>query len=84
VSARYAHPVGVSMGDMVPPEQIGEKARWLEGLGYSHIMIPEDYFYVPALVGATLALQATESVPVGTSIVSGLVRHPAVPVALRH
>jgi len=78
VSARYAHPVGVSMGDMVPPEQIGEKARWLEGLGYSHIMIPEDYFYVPALVGATLALQATESVPVGTSIVSGLVRHPAV------
>jgi hypothetical protein len=78
VSARYAHPVGVSMGDMVPPERIGEKARWLEGLGYSHIMIPEDYFYVPALVGATLALQATESVPVGTSIVSGLVRHPAV------
>ena len=78
VSAGYAHPVGVSMGDMVPPEQIGEKARWLEGLGYSHIMIPEDYFYVPALVGATLALQATESVPVGTSIVSGLVRHPAV------
>jgi alkanesulfonate monooxygenase SsuD/methylene tetrahydromethanopterin reductase-like flavin-dependent oxidoreductase (luciferase family) len=50
----------------------------VEGLGYSHIMIPEDYFYVPALVGATLALQATETVPVGTSIVSGLVRHPAV------
>ncbi|HWH66366.1 MAG TPA: hypothetical protein VNS99_09705, partial [Gaiellales bacterium] len=46
-----------------------------EGLGYSHIMIPEDYFYLPALVGATLALQATETVPVGTSIVSGLVRH---------
>jgi 5,10-methylenetetrahydromethanopterin reductase len=78
VSPPYPHPVGVSMGDMVPPEQIGEKARWLEGLGYSHIMIPEDYFYVPALVGATLALQATETVPVGTSIVSGLVRHPAV------
>jgi 5,10-methylenetetrahydromethanopterin reductase len=41
-------------------------------------MVPEDYFYVPALVGATLALSATESVPIGTSIVSGLVRHPAV------
>jgi len=27
---------------------------------------------VPAPVGATPALQATESVPVGTSIVSGL------------
>jgi 5,10-methylenetetrahydromethanopterin reductase len=78
VTPRYAHPVGVSMGDMVPPERIGERAHWLEDLGFSHIMIPEDYFYVPALVGATLALQATETVPVGTSIVSGLVRHPAV------
>jgi 5,10-methylenetetrahydromethanopterin reductase len=74
----YAHPIGVSVGDMTPPEKLGEKARWLEGLGYSHIMVPEDYFYVPALVGATLALSATTSVPVGTSIVSGLVRSPAV------
>jgi 5,10-methylenetetrahydromethanopterin reductase len=78
VAASYAHPIGVSVGDMTPPEQLGEKARWLEGLGYSHIMVPEDYFYVPALVGATLALGATTSVPVGTSIVSGLVRNPAV------
>src|SRR4051794_40557506 len=75
---RYAHPIGVSVGDMTPPEALGEKARWLEQLGYSHIMVPEDYFYVPALVGATLALSATSSVPVGTSIVSGMVRHPAV------
>jgi 5,10-methylenetetrahydromethanopterin reductase len=74
----YIHPIGVSVGDMTPPEALGEKARWLESLGYSHIMVPEDYFYVPALVGATLALGATESVPVGTSIVSGLVRSPAV------
>jgi 5,10-methylenetetrahydromethanopterin reductase len=74
----YAHPIGVSVGDMTPPEQLGEKARRLEGLGYSHVMVPEDYFYVPALVGATLALSATSTVPVGTSIVSGLVRHPAV------
>ena len=44
---------GVSVGDMTPPEELGEKARWLEQLGYSHIMVPEDYFYVPALVGAT-------------------------------
>jgi 5,10-methylenetetrahydromethanopterin reductase len=75
---RYAHPIGVSLGDMVPPERIGARARQLEQLGYSHLMIPEDYFYEPALVCATLALGATESVPIGTSIVSGLVRHPAV------
>lgn len=74
----YAHPIGVSMGDMVPPERIGARARMLEELGYSHIMVPEDYWYVPALIGATLALGATESVPIGTSIVSGIVRHPAV------
>src|SRR6195952_1542916 len=74
----YAHPIGVSLGDMTPPESLGEKGRWLEELGYSHLMVPEDYFYVPALIGATLALSATESVPIGTSIVSGLVRHPAV------
>jgi hypothetical protein len=40
----YAHPIGISMGDMVPPEKTGEKARWLEGLGYSHLTILEDYF----------------------------------------
>lgn len=74
----YAHPIGISMGDMVPPEQIGEKARWLEGLGYSHLTIPEDYFYEPALICSTLALAATESVPIATSIVSGIVRNPAV------
>jgi 5,10-methylenetetrahydromethanopterin reductase len=74
----YQHPIGVSLGDMVPPERMGERARALEQLGYSHLMIPEDYWYEPALVCTTLALAATESVPVGTSIVSGLVRHPAV------
>jgi 5,10-methylenetetrahydromethanopterin reductase len=78
VQPPYSHPIGVSLGDMVPPEQIGERARALEQLGYSHLMIPEDYWYEPALVCATLALGATESVPIGTSIVSGLVRHPAV------
>src|SRR3954454_3530526 len=74
----YAHPIGISMGDMVPPERIGEKARWLEGLGYSHLTIPEDYFYEPALICSTLALAATESVPIATSIVSGMVRSPGV------
>ena len=31
----YAHPIGVSVGDMTPPEALGEKARWLEQLGPS-------------------------------------------------
>ena len=62
----------------MPPEDIAETARWLESLGYSHITVPEDCFYLPAQVGATLALGATERVPVGTSIVSALTRHPAI------
>ncbi len=74
----YEHPIGISLGDMTPPEQIGAKARRLEQLGYSHLTIPEDYFYEPALICVTLALAATESIPIGTSIVSGLVRSPAV------
>ena len=63
---------------MTPPEQIPATARRLEDLGYSHITVPEDCFYLPAQVGATLALGATENVRVGTSIVSAMTRHPAI------
>jgi alkanesulfonate monooxygenase SsuD/methylene tetrahydromethanopterin reductase-like flavin-dependent oxidoreductase (luciferase family) len=63
---------------MLPPEDIPDTARWLESLGFSHIAVPEDCFYLPAQVGATLALGATDSIPVGTSIVSALTRHPAI------
>jgi alkanesulfonate monooxygenase SsuD/methylene tetrahydromethanopterin reductase-like flavin-dependent oxidoreductase (luciferase family) len=73
-----AHPIGVAIGDMTPPEEIPQTARWLEDLGFSHITVPEDCFYLPAQVCATLALGATRSVPVGTSIVSAMTRHPAI------
>lgn len=76
--AALAHPLGVAIGDMLPPEQIPQTARWLETLGYSHITVPEDCFYLPAQVGVTLALGATERIPVGTSIVSAMTRHPAI------
>jgi 5,10-methylenetetrahydromethanopterin reductase len=76
--AALSHPLGVAIGDMLAPERIPDTARWLERLGYSHITVPEDSFYLPAQVGATLALGATERIPVGTSIVSAMTRHPAV------
>jgi 5,10-methylenetetrahydromethanopterin reductase len=76
--AALAHPLGVAIGDMLPPEQIPETARWLEALGYSHVTVPEDCFYLPAQIGVTLALGATERIPVGTSIVSAMTRHPAI------
>jgi 5,10-methylenetetrahydromethanopterin reductase len=74
----FDHPLGVAMGDMTPPEEIAQTARWIEGLGFSHLTIPEDCWYLPALIGATLALAGTETIPVGTSIISGLTRHPAI------
>ncbi len=73
-----AHPIGVAIGDMTPPEQIPETARWLEQLGYSHITVPEDCFYLPAQICATLALGATQNIRVGTSLVSAMTRHPAI------
>ena len=76
--AALTHPLGVAIGDMLPPEQIGATARWIEEAGYSHLTVPEDLFYLPAQVGATLALGATERIPVGTSIVSAVTRHPAI------
>lgn len=76
--AALTHPLGVAIGDMLPPEQIAATAQWIEAAGYSHVTVPEDCFYLPAQVGATLALTATERVPVGTSIVSALTRHPAI------
>lgn len=72
------HPIGVAIGDMLPPEEIPKTARWLQELGYSHITVPEDCFYLPAQIGVTLALGATETIPVGTSLVSALTRHPAI------
>ena len=76
--AALTHPLGVAIGDMLPPEQIAATAGWIEAAGYSHVTVPEDCFYLPAQVGATLALNATERIPVGTSIVSAMTRHPAI------
>lgn len=75
---KLAHPLGVAIGDMTPPERIPETARAIERMGYSHLTVPEDCFYLPAQVCATLALGATDAIPVGTSIVSAMTRHPAI------
>jgi 5,10-methylenetetrahydromethanopterin reductase len=76
--AALTHPLGVAIGDMLPPEEIPATARWIEALGYSHLTVPEDCFYLPAQIGVTLALGATRAIPVGTSIVSAMTRHPAI------
>jgi hypothetical protein len=60
--AALVHPLGVAIGDMLPPEQIPQTARRLEAQGYSPVTVPEDCFYLPAQVGVTLALGATDRI----------------------
>jgi 5,10-methylenetetrahydromethanopterin reductase len=72
------HPIGVAVGRHDSAREIPATARRLEDLGYSHLTVPEDCFSLPAQVGVTLARSATRSIPVGTSIVSTLTRHPTI------
>jgi len=49
-----------------------------ERIGFDELWLVEDYFFMGAISAATAALSATERLPVGISIVSAMVRHPAV------
>jgi alkanesulfonate monooxygenase SsuD/methylene tetrahydromethanopterin reductase-like flavin-dependent oxidoreductase (luciferase family) len=70
--------VGLILGSLMPPNKIRETARLAEDLGYDELWCSEDYFYTAGVSAVTAALAATEKIRVGTSIVSALVRHPAV------
>jgi 5,10-methylenetetrahydromethanopterin reductase len=70
--------VGLLLGSVIPPEQIPGAALQGEEAGFSEIWLAEDYFYTGGISGATAALAATKTIPVGTGIVSALVRHPAL------
>src|SRR5262249_28601005 len=65
-------------GPSIEPERIRSLAQLSEALGYTEVWVPEDYFFTGAIASATIALAATERMPVGIGIVSALVRHPAV------
>jgi 5,10-methylenetetrahydromethanopterin reductase len=66
------------LGSQIPPSGIREAAHLGEQLGFSELWFAEDYFFTGGISGAAAALGATERVPVGTAIVSALVRHPAL------
>lgn len=63
---------------MISPEQIASTAGLGESLGFGELWFAEDYFYTGGISAVTGALAATERIPVGTGIVSAVVRHPAV------
>src|SRR2546429_838110 len=70
--------VGLALGTAIPPERIREAAAASERLGYDELWLLEDYFFTGGISAATVALSATERIPVGIGIVSAMVRHPAV------
>ena len=70
--------VGLLVSNLVRPERIRETASLGEKLGFSEIWLAEDYFFTTGISSASAALSSTDSVIVGTGIVSALVRHPAV------
>jgi alkanesulfonate monooxygenase SsuD/methylene tetrahydromethanopterin reductase-like flavin-dependent oxidoreductase (luciferase family) len=70
--------IGLLLGSATPPEQIATMAREVEQAGFGELWIPEDYFFLGGFAASAIALAATERIPVGTAIVSSVVRHPAV------
>ncbi len=71
-------PVGLVLGSAIPPEQIRDLARLGEDQGLGELWLAEDYFFTGGIAGATAALEVTSEIPVGTGIVSAMVRHPAL------
>ncbi|GLY69088.1 LLM class flavin-dependent oxidoreductase [Amycolatopsis taiwanensis] len=70
--------LGVLLGSTTPPEQIGKQSGAVEAAGYGELWLPEDYFFLGGVAGASLALGATSRIPVGIGVVSSVVRHPAL------
>lgn len=70
--------VGLLLGARIPPNELRRIAARAENLGYDSLWCAEDYFFSSGLASAATALAATDHVPVGTGLVSVLVRHPAI------
>ena len=70
--------VGVLVGTLLGPEVMLEMAVKAEGLGFDAVWTSEDYFYTGAISAASALLSSTHHISVGTGVISGLVRHPAV------
>ncbi len=71
-------PVGFVLGSATRPEQVLPLARAAEQGGFAELWCAEDYFFTGAISVAGAALAATDRDPVGTGIVSAVVRHPAL------
>jgi probable F420-dependent oxidoreductase len=71
---------GVQSGGATSAEDWREKARRIEGLGYSTLFMPDHFIDTPfaPMVGIAMAAEATESLRVATLVLGNDYKHPAV------
>jgi 5,10-methylenetetrahydromethanopterin reductase len=70
---------GVTLQGVDEPSSFPDLARWIEGLGYDDLWITDSSLHAgDVYVYATLALQATTRLRVGTAVTNPVTRHPAI------
>ena len=70
---------GVTLQGVYEPTEWVELVKWIEGLGFDNLWITDSSMHAgDCYVYATLALQATSSITVGTAVTNPLTRHPAL------
>ncbi|MTD15480.1 LLM class flavin-dependent oxidoreductase [Nakamurella sp. YIM 132087] len=73
------HPaVGFVLGSNFHPSELITVSRALESNGFDSVWCSEDYFLTGGISGAAVVLGATETLKVGTGVLSCFVRHPAL------
>lgn len=70
---------GVTLQGVYEPADWVELVRWVEDLGFDNLWITDSSMHAgDCYVYATLALQATSRIHVGTAVTNPLTRHPAI------
>jgi len=70
--------VGYVLGSTFHPTELVSVARAVEENGFSTIWSTEDYFATGGVAGAATVLASTETIKVGTGLVSVYARHPGL------
>ena len=70
---------GVTLQGVYEPSEWAELVQWIESLGFDDLWITDSSLHAgDCYVYATLALQATSRLRVGTAVTNPLTRHPAI------
>jgi 5,10-methylenetetrahydromethanopterin reductase len=70
---------GVTLQGVYEPAEWMELVRWIDDLGFDHLWITDSSLHAgDCYVYATLALQVSSRLSVGTAVTNPLTRHPAI------